>query len=229
MWRQMATQAEPNAEHRTPLSKERVLRAAIDLADKAGVESLSMRKLAQELGVEAMSLYNHVRNKDDMLDGIVDGVVSEIDVSRSGADWKASLRQRVMTARAVVQRHPWAPRVIETRIGMSPTMLRYMDSVIGILREGGFSIDLAHHALHVMGSRVLGFTQDLFDDSARAAPDQDMAATFAGEFAARYPHAAEMAMAATHDGVLGGCDDDAEFEFGLELILDGLERFRDSA
>jgi AcrR family transcriptional regulator len=225
----MATHTEPSAEPRTPLSKERVLRAAIDLADKGGIESLSMRRLAQELGVEAMSLYNHVRNKDDLLDGIVDGVVSEIELAPTRADWKPSMRKQVMAARSVLQRHPWAPRVLESRGTMSPAMLGYMDSVIALLRNGGFSIDMAHHAIHVMGSRVLGFTQDLFDDSARAAPDPQAAATFARDFAGRYPYAAEMAVAASHDGALGGCDDDAEFEFGLELILDGLDRVRDSA
>jgi AcrR family transcriptional regulator len=225
----MATQTEPNAEPRTPLSKERVLRAAIDLADRGGIESLSMRKLAQELGVEAMSLYNHVRNKDDILDGIVDGVVSEIDLAPGGGDWKTRMRQQVMAARSVLQHHPWAPRVIESRGTMSPAMLGYMDSVIALLRTGGFSIDTAHHAIHVLGSRVLGFTQDLFDDSATTAPDPEAAATFAREYAGRYPYAAEMAMAASHDGALGGCDDDAEFEFGLDLILDGLDLFRDSA
>jgi AcrR family transcriptional regulator len=202
-----------------------VLRAAVTLADTAGVESLSMRKIAHELGVEAMSLYNHVRNKDDMLDGIVDAVIGEIDVCPGGSDWKATMRRQVMSARTVLLRHPWAPPVIESRKGMSPAMLRYMDAVIGTFRSGGFSIDMTHHAIHVLGSRVLGFTQELFDDSREVTPA--MAETFAREMAARYPHAAEMALAVTHEGGLGGCDDDLEFEFGLDLILDGFERSRD--
>jgi AcrR family transcriptional regulator len=224
---QMATPAEPDAASRTPLSKERVLRAAVVLADTGGVEALSMRKLAQTLGVEAMSLYNHVRNKEDILDGIVDVVVGEIDVCPSGADWKATLRQQVMSARKVLLRHPWAPPVIESRTGMSPAMMAYMNAVIGLLREGGFSIKLAHHAIHVLGSRVLGFTQDLFDDSTELSPE--MAAMVARELADNYPYAAEMAMAVSHDGGLGGCDDDLEFEFGLGLILDGFERLRATA
>jgi AcrR family transcriptional regulator len=207
-----------------PLSKERVLRAAVVLADTGGVEALSMRKLAQALGVEAMSLYNHVRNKEDILDGIVDVVVGEIEVCPSGADWHATMRQQVLAARQVLLRHPWAPPVIESRTSMSPAMLGYMNAVIGLLREGGFSIQLAHHAIHVLGSRVLGFTQDLFDDSTELTPE--MAAIVARELADNHPYAAEMAMAVSHDGGLGGCDDDLEFEFGLDLILDGFERLR---
>ena len=123
-----------------------------------------MRRLGQELGVEAMSLYTHVRNKDDLLDGMVEVVVAR-SRRRPGGDWKASLRG-VLGARGVLLRHPWAPRVIATRAAPGPAMLRYFDTVIGILRGGGFSLDLTHHALHLLGSRVLGFTQDLFDDSA---------------------------------------------------------------
>jgi AcrR family transcriptional regulator len=219
---QAPTDTDPRPEPRTPLTKERVLRAAITLADAGGVESLSMRKLAHELGVEAMSLYNHVRNKDDILDGIVEVVIGEIEVCPRGADWKRSMRHQVMSARKVLLRHPWAPPVIESRTGMSPAMLRYMDAVIGTFREGGFSIDLTHHAIHSLGSRVLGFTQELFDDSRELTPA--MAEILARELAARYPYAAEMAVSVTHDGGLGGCDDNLEFEFGLDLILDGFER-----
>jgi AcrR family transcriptional regulator len=225
----MATQSHPSAEPRIPLSKERLLRAAIDLADKGGIESLSMRKLGQELGVEAMSLYNHVRGKDDILDGIADVVVSEIEECPSGADWKTSMRQRVISARKVLLRHPWAPRVIQSRASPSPAMLRYLESVIRILREGGFSIDMAHHAMHVLGSRVLGFTQDLFDDSEELGPGPEVAAILARELGDKYPYLTEMAMVVSHDGGLGGCDDEVEFEFALDLILDGLERFRGTA
>ena len=224
----MATQTEPGAEPRTPLSKERVLKAAVALADKGGIEALSMRKLAQELGVEAMSLYNHVRNKEDILDGVVDVVVGEIEVPPRTTEWKASLRQTVMSARMVLLRHPWAPRVIESRKNPSPATFQYFESVIGILRAGGFSVDLAHHALHVLGSRVLGFTQELFNDSDELATGPEAAAMFA-QLADKFPYMTEMAMAVSHEGGLGGCDDDVEFGFALDLILDGLERFRDAA
>jgi AcrR family transcriptional regulator len=202
------------------LSRKQVLEAAVRLADADGIESLSMRNVGQALGIEAMSLYTHVRNKDDLLDGMVEVVVGEIPIDLDGASWKATLRRTVLSARSALLRHPWAHRVIETRTAPGPATLRYFDTVIGILRDGGFSLDLTHHALHLLGSRVLGFTQDLFDDSGDITPEQ--AAMLAGPF----PRVAEMAVAVSHDGGLGGCDDDVEFAFALDFILDGLERLR---
>jgi AcrR family transcriptional regulator len=222
----MVTQARPNAAPRVPLSKERVLRAAVELADRGGTEAVSMRKLGQELSVDAMSLYHHVQNKDDILDGIVDVVVGEIDTSPVGADWKTELRQLVMTARTVMLRHPWAPRVIEERTDPGSAQMRYMERVLAILRSGGFSLDLAHHAIHVLGSRILGFNQDLYDDTDKGRVDPELAALMARQMADTYPNISELALAATHDGGLGGCDDDFEFAFGLDLILDGLQRLR---
>jgi AcrR family transcriptional regulator len=209
-------------ERRTPLTRERVVAAAIDLADRDGIESISMRKLAPELGVEAMSLYTHVRNKDDLLDGMADAVVSKIPTSADGADWKTSLRQLVLAARSVMLRHPWAPHTLQTRTAPGPAGMRHVNAVLGILREGGFSIAQAHHALHILGSRVLGFTTDLFDDSGELEPEA--AASLANELGAIYPYVAEMALAVTHGGALGRCDDDVEFEFALDFVLDGLDR-----
>lgn len=214
--------SEPGTERRAQLTRERVVAAAIDLADRDGIEAVSMRRLAQELGIEAMSLYTHVRNKDDLLDGMVDAVISTIPITADGTDWRASLRQTALAARSVVLRHPWAPHIIETRTTSGPAVPRYVDAVIGILREGGFSIEVAHHALHLLGSRLVGFTQDLFDDSPDV--DPEAASRFATEFGATLPYAAELAVAVTHEGALGGCDDDVEFEFGLDFILDGLAR-----
>jgi AcrR family transcriptional regulator len=214
------------AERRTQLTRERVVAAAIELADRDGIESISMRRLAQELGVEAMSLYTHVRNKDDLLDGMVDAVIGKIPTSADGADWKTSLRQMVLTARGVVLTHPWAPRTIESRTMPGLAMVRYVNTVIGALREGGFTIAQAHHALHILGSRVLGFTQDLFDDSGDLEPET--AASLASELGAALPYVAEMALAVTHGGALGRCDDDIEFEFALDFILDGLDRLQGS-
>jgi AcrR family transcriptional regulator len=199
---------------------------AIELADRDGIDSISMRKLAQELGVEAMSLYTHVRNKDDLLDGMVDAVIGQIPISADGAGWKASLRQMALAARSVILRHPWAARTIETRSAPGPAALRYVNAVIGIFREGGFSIAQAHHGLHILGSRALGFTQDLFDDSGDL--DPETAARLADALGATHPYVVEMALAVTHSGALGPCDDDAEFEFALDLILDGLARLQDS-
>ena len=176
-----------------------------------------------------MALYKHVSNKDELLDGMVDIIVGEIDPPASGTDWKTAIRQRVLSARGTLSRHPWASRVIESRSSATPTVLEYMDSMIGIFRAGGFSIDLTHHAMHAMGSRLLGFTQELFDDTADVGPQ--MQAAMLRELAA-YPNITELVMVVTHDegSVVGqGCDDQFEFEFALDLMLDGLERLRDTA
>ncbi len=159
----MAQQTE--AVHRAPLNRERVLSAAVVLADEAGVESLSMRKLAQELGVVPMALYKHVANKEELLDGMADVIVGEIDTRPSGSGWRTEVRQRVLSAREVLLHHPWARQVLESRTNKTPVVLDYMDSVIGMFRAGGFSVDRTHHVMHALGSRMWGFTQELFDDS----------------------------------------------------------------
>jgi AcrR family transcriptional regulator len=214
------------AERRAPLTKERVLLAAVDLADREGIDALSMRRLGQELGVEAMALYRHVRNKDDLLDGLVEAIVREIELPYPSRDWKAAMRTLVMSGRQVMLSHPWAPRVILDRPTVGPATLRHIDAVLGILSAGGFAIDMAHHALHVLGSRILGFTQDPFNDTEDVRPEPDVAVRRARELAEHFPHVGELALAATHEGALGGCDDDVEFEFGLDLILEGLDRRR---
>jgi AcrR family transcriptional regulator len=222
----MAVRAEPKERSRLPLSRGRILSAAIALADKDGIESLSMRKLGRALGVEAMSLYKHVANKEDLLDGMVDIVVGEIDPPRTDIDWKSSVRLRILSARSSLLRHPWASRAIESRTNPTPTVLEYMDSMIGMFRRGGFSIDLTHHAMHVMGSRLLGFSQELFDDSESFGPEFE---AMLEQIADTYPYIAELAEAVTHDesSTVGqGCDDQFEFEFALDLVLDGLERLR---
>jgi AcrR family transcriptional regulator len=218
-----------------PLSKERVLRAAIKVADEGGIESLTMRRLAEELGAEAMSLYYHVANKDDVLDGIaevivreINDVVDQLDLPAKGADWKNAVRRRILSARAVLLRHRWAPHLLETRTTMSPAVLRYHDGLVGLMREGGFSYDLAHHALHTMGSRALGFSQELFDPGG-GADDEDATAALES-MADELPHLSGMLMEVAHDdpdSTLGWCDDQTEFEFGLDVILDGLDRLRE--
>ena len=212
------------AERRTQLTRERVVAAGIELADRDGIESISMRKLAQELGVEAMSLYTHVRNKDDLLDGMVDAVIGKIPTTVEGADWKTALRQMSLAARSVVLTHPWAPGPIESRATPGPAAMQYINTVLGILREGGFTVAQAHHALHILGSRLLGFAQELFDDSGDV--DPETAASLASELGAALPYVAEMALAVSHAGALGPCDDDTEFVFALDFILDGLDRLQ---
>jgi AcrR family transcriptional regulator len=206
------------------LTRARVLEAAVAVADRDGIDAVSMRNLGQELGIEAMSLYTHIRGKEDLLDGMVDVVVAEIPIDTAGPDWRTTLRRSILAARAVMLRHRWAARVIETRTVPGPATLAYMEAVTGIVRGGGFSVDLTHHAMHVLGSRVLGFNQDLYDDSGPA--DPEAVAAFAAQLAEAFPNIAAIASAASHEDGLGGCDDDYEFAFGLDLILDGLERRR---
>jgi AcrR family transcriptional regulator len=221
----MAQQVE--APRRVRLSRDRVLRAAVVVADDAGIESLSMRRLAQELGVVPMALYKHVANKEELLDGMVDVVVGEIDPPVRGTDWKSAVRQRILSARRALLRHPWASRVLESRTNPTPLVLGYMDSMIGMFRAGGFSVDLTHHVMHTLGSRIYGFTQELFEDSPSVDPATQ--ATMPPEMARRYPYITELVTAVYHDeaSVVGsGCDDQFEFEFALDLLLDGIERLR---
>lgn len=223
----MTAEAETTTVARAPLSRERVLLAAVKLADEGGIESVSMRKIGVELGVEAMSLYNHVANKEEILDGMLDSVVAEVELEPLGGDWQAALRHRILAARQVMAQHQWAPALIETRTSISQTMMAYMDSIIGICRDGGLSIDLAHHAMHALGSRVLGFSQELFNDSGDDKDDADSEQMMRNLGA--YPNILAVIDAVTHQGettVGGGCDDDIEFVFALDLILNGLERLR---
>ncbi|MFI1703143.1 TetR/AcrR family transcriptional regulator C-terminal domain-containing protein [Streptomyces griseoruber] len=220
---------EIGTQQRAPLSRKRVLDTAVALADEGGVDALSMRRIAQALGVVPMALYKHVAHKNELLDGMIDALVGEIDPPSADADWKTAVRRRVLSARRMLLRHPWAPAVIEARMKAratpTPAVLAYLDSMIGIFRAGGFPVDLVHHAMHVMGSRLLGFSQEVFEDRTDRAPDPD--APPPEEMAARYPHLTELARAVAHDeeSVVGsGCDDQAEFEFALDLTLDGLER-----
>jgi AcrR family transcriptional regulator len=232
----MAAHAEPQPGSRLPLSRQRVLRAAIRIADRDGIAALTMRSLARELGVEAMSLYNHVANKEAVLDGVVDVIVGEIEEAVStidgpapADDWKTAMGTRILAAREVLLRHPWAPAVMETRTAVSPAVLRYYDGLLGLMRAGGFSYDLAHHALHALGSRALGFTQELFEAGDADEADEAASAAFE-EMADQLPHLVEMMTQISHDdpdSTLGWCDDQAEFEFALDLILDGLDRLRD--
>jgi AcrR family transcriptional regulator len=210
---------------RARLNKDRVLRAAVALADRSGIEAVSMRKLAEELGVVPMALYKHVADKEELLDGMIDIVMGEVDPPAAGAGWKSAIRQRILSARRSLRRHPWAAGVIESRANPSPAMLAYIDSMIGMFRDGGFSIDLTHHALHALGSRLYGFTPEVFDDSQGL--DPQALEMLVRQMSGRYPRVAELAQAVYHDeaSVVGqGCDDQFEFGFALDLLLDGLDR-----
>jgi len=219
----VATRTDPNPARRTPLSRERVLRAAVELADKGGLDSLSMRKLAQELGVEAMSLYRHVRNKGDIVDGMVDFVFAEIGLPERGVDWKTAMRRRAISARDVLARHPWAIGLMESRRTPGPATLQHHDAVLGGLRRAGFSIALVAHAYSALDSYIYGFAlQQASLPFKTPAETVEVADTIFRQFPIdAYPHLTEL----TIQHVLQpGYDYADEFEFGLELILDGLER-----
>jgi AcrR family transcriptional regulator len=221
----MTTRTNPSPEPRTPLSKERVLQAAIGLADEGGIDSLTMRKLAQKLGVEAMSLYHYVAKKDDILDGIVDLVVSEIAVPSEEVEWKAAIREIAISAHEVLLRHPWACNLMWTT-SISPARLRYMEAILGTLRASGFSADLTHHAYHALDSHITGFTLWQVNIPFKAEDIAELGAAFLRELSTdEYPYVAEH----TEQHLMPPSDDEkSEFDFGLDLILDGLERLRDA-
>ncbi|HET7661882.1 MAG TPA: TetR/AcrR family transcriptional regulator C-terminal domain-containing protein [Oryzihumus sp.] len=215
-----------DAARRVPLSRDKVLRAAVALADGAGIDSVSMRNLAQELGVVPMALYKHVANKEELLDGMVDVVVGEIDPPTQDADWKDAVRARILSARQALLRHRWASQVITSRTQATPAVLAYMNSLIGMFRAGGLSVELTHQVMHALGSRMWGFTLEVFPTPPPPA-DPGMRAALVSRLAAEYPYIIEIAAAGSHDEesiVGGGCDDQLEFEFGLDVLLDGFER-----
>jgi AcrR family transcriptional regulator len=221
----MATRTKRTPAKRTPLNRERVLRAGIALADERGAEDLTMRRLAKQLGVEAMSLYNHVANKTDLLDGMVDIVFSEIDAPAAGGDWKGELRKRAVSTRAALNRHPWAIGEMEGRSAHGPNNLRLHDAVLGCLRAAGFSVEMTVHAMSVQDAYIYGFALQQSDMSPEtpedfAAEAQRQMVDYA-EALADYPHLVEVVGGHV---AKAGYDYEAEFVFGLEVILDGLER-----
>ncbi len=213
---------------RERLDRDRVLRAAVALADDSGLDAVSMRGLAQHLGVVPMALYKHVADKDELVSGMVDVVLGEIEPPDPALPWKEALRARVLSARRAVLRHPWARRAIEGSTRRTPTVLAHMDAVAGGFRAGGLSPDLTHHVMHALGNRIWGFSPELFEEPAPAEPPSpEQQEAMGREFAQRYPHILEIAVAATRGDlsrVGGGCDEQFEFEFALELLLDGAER-----
>jgi len=221
----MATSARRAAKRRAALTRERILQAAISLADRDGIESLSMRKLGQELGVEAMSLYNHVRNKIDMLDGMVDLVFGEIDLPANGVDWRTAMRKRAISAREVLLRHPWAIGLMESRATPGPATLRHHDAVLASLRTAGFSVDLAAHAYSILDGYIYGFTLTELTLPFRNSEVAEVAENIMEGFRpGEYPYLAEMAV---DRAMKPGYNYGDEFEYGLDLILDGIQRVRD--
>jgi AcrR family transcriptional regulator len=219
----MAKKSTKKPPRRAPLTRDKVLGAALRVADEGGLEALSMRKLAQTLKVEAMSLYNHVTNKEQILDGLVELVVSEIDLPEIGGDWRREMRARACSAHAVLMRHPWATMLLVARMNIGPNMLRYVDATIGCLREAGFSYAMADHAWSALDAYVYGFTlQKLnfpLEPSEYASAAQQFLPLIPPD---RFPYMHGMSLEVIegrHDGM-------QQLELGIDLLLDGLERLR---
>ncbi len=221
----MAVRTQETPPKRTPLSRERVLHAAIALVDARGAEALTMRKLAKELGVEAMSLYNHVSNKTDLLDGMVDIVFSEIDAPAAGGDWKAELRKRAISTREALNRHRWAIGEMEGRTTHGPNNLHIHNAVLGCLRAAGFSVEMTVHAMSVQDAYIYGFALQQSDMSPETPEDfatvaQRQMVDYA-EALSDYPHLVEVVGGHVAQA---GYDYESEFLFGLDVILDRLEQ-----
>ena len=207
-----------------PLTRDRVLREAIRLADADGVDSLSMRRLGQALGVEAMSLYHHVANKADLMNGILDLVTEEIELPKPGPEWKPALRATAISAHNVYLQHEWAAN-LTLSAGTGAGRYRYMEAILRSLREGGFSAEMAHHAYHALESHIVGFTLWLVGISASLAAAGDEALEeVVKSFETSFPYLFEHAGQHGREPPPG---EPTEFEFGLDLLLDGLERVRD--
>jgi len=207
---------------RTPLSKGRVLDAAVALADRKGLGAVTMRRLGAELGFEAMALYKHIANKEEILDGMVELVIGEIEIPAEGAEWKEAMRRRAISAREVLSRHSWAIGLLEARDSRGPAVLRYLNAVLGNLRSAGFSMENAAHAFSLLDSYVYG--QVIQETSWPASTPEESSAspTLDPDTMVEYPHLVAMYEHATTFGYTF----DGEFEFGLDLILEGLERHR---
>jgi len=207
---------------RLPLNRDRILAAAVNIADERGVGAITMREVASRLGVEAMSLYNHVANKDDILDGIADLVAAEFDLPEDVEHWREAMRRRAISAHEVFGRHPWAPMLFDSRESSGPARLHYFDWVLGTLIRAGFSVDDAARAFSLLDSYIYGFGIQQFNFSG----DSDVATEEMAEAilvyipAETYPYLHRMASHAMRVGY----DSETDFEFGLEVVLDGLER-----
>ncbi|HEX2754736.1 MAG TPA: TetR/AcrR family transcriptional regulator C-terminal domain-containing protein [Candidatus Limnocylindrales bacterium] len=224
----MATRTNSTAEPRSRLSRERVVRAAIAHADAGGLEALSMRTLAEELGVAPMALYRHVANKDDLVDGMVDVVVSEVDLPSSGADWRTAMRRRAISLRDVLSRHRWAIGLMESRVNPGPASLRHHDAVIGCLRAAGFDMELVAHAYSLLDGYIYGFALTKMNLPFESGDNvAEVAQTMLEPFPMNeYPN---LVAFITEHVMKPGYDFGDEFEYGLDLLLDGLERTRNGA
>ncbi|NLE99330.1 MAG: TetR family transcriptional regulator [Propionibacterium sp.] len=210
---------------RPPLSRERVVRAAVEFADREGYAALSMRKLADELGVVPMALYKHVADRESLVDAMVDAVVDEYEPAPADADWRESVRATILSARRALARHPWAREAIESRTDRTPAVLGYMESLVQHFFAGGFSANLTHHVMHALGNRIWGFSPEMFNPAPGAAPREPQLSP--EEIVERFPGILAIARAAHADPTATSCDEDFEFSFALDILLDGFARLHD--
>ncbi len=216
----------------SPLSRPQVLAAAVALADREGLAAVSMRHLAAELGVVPMALYKHVSDKNDLVAGMIDLVVAGYAAPPPGLEWREGVRRRVLAARDALLEHPWLRPAIETATERTPAVLAHMDAVAGELAAGGLSYDLVHHAMHALGHRIWGFSPEAFSSpAAPSAPPPPTPAPSTAEqeammaaLAQRFPHIAAIALDAVARSPLGACDEQFEFEFTLDLLLEAVAR-----
>jgi AcrR family transcriptional regulator len=219
----MATTTQP----RLPLNRNRILHAALELADEGGIESLTMRKLGQVLGFEAMSLYNHVANKDDVLDGILDLVLAQSESPSPEGDWDTAIRESALSVHATLRRHPWSCSLLMDPGRIRPARLRYMDVLLGRLREAGFSAETTYHAYHVLDGHIFGFSLWETSHSYTAEEVSNFVEKFAQTITPEaYPYLHEHAEQHFNEGPH---QEVSAFEFGLDLIVDGLKRIREAA
>ena len=219
----MNLQARADAERRTPLSRERVMTAALALADAGGLESVTMRRLGEELEVGPMALYRHVRNKEDLVDGLVDLVYAEIDLPRTDGDWRTAMRDRAFSLRDALLSHRWAVGLMESRRNPGPANLRHHDAVIGSLRAAGFDMAMAAHAYSLLDAYIYGFALTKMTLPFESTSDiADIAESMLAPFPMNaYPN---LAAFITEHAMQPGYDFGDEFEYGLDLLLDGLGR-----
>ena len=222
----------PHAGAKAPLSRERILGAALAVADAEGLAAVTMRRVAQSLGCEAMSLYHYVEDKKSLLAGLAEAVVDEVLMATLGPasrdeprDWRDAVRARCLGAREVMHRHPWAPHLLASQAAVPRNVYAVYEALVATMVGAGFGYDLAHRGIHALGSLVLGFTQELFEPTA---DDEGTSVEEMTAMAAAMPHLSRMGEMALHEaeGSLSVCDTRAEFEFTLGLVLDGLEAHR---
>ena len=220
--KKMTKPSDPKAK---PLTKNMVLLAAIELADAEGIESLSMRKLGEKLHIKAMSLYNHVKNKGEVLDGIIDIVVGKMQIPAEEMDWKSSMRERAFSAHDILLLHPWAARVIMSRSNPGPAMLRYIDTLLGCFRKAGFSIEVSDHAWNTLDSYIYGYTLQELNYAFDMTKIKEVSTSYLPYLPTdEYPYMSELTKHIATTNYKKNYEGVHDFAFGLDLFLNGLEK-----